>query len=88
VLEAMAMARSVLVTPQALEGIEAEPGRELVLADGEAAFAEAAVRAARGELDPGMGAAARACVMAHFSWPARLAELDRLLDHATEGRAP
>jgi sugar transferase (PEP-CTERM/EpsH1 system associated) len=88
VLEAMAMARPVLVTPQALEGIEAEPGRELILADGEAAFAEAAVRVARGGLAPGMGAAARACVMAHFSWSARLAGLDRLLDQAMEGRAP
>jgi sugar transferase (PEP-CTERM/EpsH1 system associated) len=86
VLEAMAMARPVLVTPQALEGIDAAPGRELALADGEEAFADAAVRAARGELDPGMGAAARACVIAHFSWPARLAGLDRLLDQAMEGR--
>jgi hypothetical protein len=33
VLEAMAMATPVVVSPQALEGIDAEPGSELVLAD-------------------------------------------------------
>jgi hypothetical protein len=35
-----------------------------------------------------MGAAARRCVIEHFSWPARLAGLDRLLDRALEGRSP
>jgi glycosyltransferase involved in cell wall biosynthesis len=41
VLEAMAMATPVVVSPQALEGIDAVPGSELVLADGAAAFADA-----------------------------------------------
>lgn len=82
VLEAMAMARPVLVTPQALEGIEAAPGHEVLLADGEEAFAEAAIRAGRGELEPAIGAAARRCVIERFSWDARLAGLDRLLDRA------
>lgn len=87
VLEAMAMARPVVVTPQALEGIDAEPGREVVLADGEAAFAEAAIRAGGGELDPQIGPAARRRVLADFSWAARLAGFDRLLDQASEARA-
>lgn len=87
VLEGMAMARPVLVTPQALEGIDAEPGREVVLADGEAAFAEAAIRAGAGGLDPEIGPAARRRVLADFSWTARLAGFDRLLDRAAEARA-
>ena len=86
VLEAMAMARPTVVTPQALEGIDAEPGRELLLADGEAAFAEAALAVASGGIDPGMGAAARRRVNDFYSWSARLAGLDRLLDQAMEAR--
>ena len=46
VLEAMAMARPVVVTPDALEGIAAEPGREVLLAEGAEAFAARCLRAA------------------------------------------
>lgn len=84
VLEAMAMARPVVTTAQALEGIDAAPGRDLVLApegdDAAAAFADAVLgllaepdRAAR------TGQAARDRVVADYSWPAKLAVLDRLL---------
>src|SRR5690606_39218218 len=38
-LEGMAMARPVAAPPQAFEGIEAEPGRDLLLADTAAGFA-------------------------------------------------
>ena len=41
VLEAMAMARPVVASPAAFEGIEAEPGRDLLVADGAEAQAEA-----------------------------------------------
>ena len=47
VLEAMAMARPVVASPAAYEGIEAEPGRHLVVADG----AETMAAAIRGLLD-------------------------------------
>lgn len=80
VLEAMAMGRPVVATPEAAEGIAAEPGRELVIAAGASAFAgqvgalldDAAARAS-------MGAAARARVLADFAWDAHLAALDELL---------
>jgi polysaccharide biosynthesis protein PslH len=44
VLEAMALGKPAIVTSGALEGIRAEPGRDLILADDEEAFAEAARR--------------------------------------------
>ncbi len=79
VLEAMAMAKPVVVTPQALEGIDAEPGRELIVApDRPADFAEAVLGALA--QPNGIGEAARRRVIADYSWSARLAELDRLLD--------
>jgi sugar transferase (PEP-CTERM/EpsH1 system associated) len=82
VLEAMAMAKPVLVTPQALEGIEAEAGRELLLAaDAGQWIATAADALGKGSaaLDA-MGQAARARVAAAYSWDARLAPLDRMIE--------
>ncbi|KFI05140.1 TIGR03087 family PEP-CTERM/XrtA system glycosyltransferase [Massilia sp. BSC265] len=79
VLEAMAMATPVVVTPQALEGIEAEPGRELVLAQDAAGFADAvALLLARKGND--MGLAARARVERKYSWPSNLACIGERLE--------
>ncbi len=79
VLEAMAMARPVLVSPQALEGIDAVPGRELLLADDAAAFARAALDHL---LTPGpaIGAAARAKVELLYGWEGNLAAVSALLE--------
>src|SRR3546814_2225828 len=41
VLEAMALACPVVASPAAFEGIEAKPGRDLIVADGAVAQAEA-----------------------------------------------
>jgi sugar transferase (PEP-CTERM/EpsH1 system associated) len=82
VLEAMAMAKAVLVSPQALEGIEAEVGRELLLAQEAPQWIEAAAAALAGPpaaLDA-VGRAARARVEAAYSWDARLAPLDRMIE--------
>lgn len=79
VLEAMAMATPVVVSPQALEGIEAEPGRELVLAQDAPGFVEAvAALLARGDND--MGLAARARVERKYSWPSNLACIGERLE--------
>jgi sugar transferase (PEP-CTERM/EpsH1 system associated) len=75
VLEAMAMARAVVVSPQALEGIDAEPGSELVLADDAAAFVDAVATLLAGQdsaLDA-IGKAARAKVQRRYSWSSNLA---------------
>lgn len=82
VLEAMAMAQAVLVTPQALEGIEAEPGRELLLAEGAQPWIDAAAAALAGAPAAlrALGRAARARVEAAYSWDARLAALERMIE--------
>ncbi|MEO5373976.1 MAG: TIGR03087 family PEP-CTERM/XrtA system glycosyltransferase [Alphaproteobacteria bacterium] len=80
VLEAMAMARPVIVSPQALEGIDAEPGREVLLATDAATFAEEACRLALMGDSHDIGGAARRKILASWAWPARLAALDRIVD--------
>ena len=79
VLEAMAMARPMVVSPQALEGIDAVPGTELHLADGAAAFG-ATLSAMLAAPAAGMGAAARAKVQQEYSWPSKLARIEARLE--------
>jgi sugar transferase (PEP-CTERM/EpsH1 system associated) len=78
VLEAMAMGRPVIVSAQALEGIEAAPGTELILADGADAFI-AAVTTLLAMPDTSVGPAARARVEQKYSWPSNLARIDARL---------
>jgi len=81
VLEAMAMGRPVVASPEAFEGIAAEAGRDLVVADGAEAEAEAVCALlhdpARAEA---IGRAARAQIEARYAWSARLAPLDAMLE--------
>ncbi|WP_376087649.1 TIGR03087 family PEP-CTERM/XrtA system glycosyltransferase [Roseomonas sp. CCTCC AB2023176] len=79
VLEAMAMARPVVATPQAYEGVRASAGRDLLVADG---AEETAARVAE-VLDgrhPGLGDRARAAVMSGHDWGATLRRLDAILE--------
>lgn len=78
ILEGMAMAKPVVTTAQGLEGIEAAPGRDLLVADTEDGFAAAVRRALTAE-SQGLGAAARRLMAASYSWEGRLAPLDKLL---------
>ena len=79
VLEAMAMATAVVVSPQALEGIDAAPGAEVVLADGAEAFAQAVTRVL-GEDDLALRARARERVERLYSWPSNLANIEARLE--------
>jgi polysaccharide biosynthesis protein PslH len=80
VLEAMAMARPVLVTPEAATGIPARDGREITVADGVEALAEAAIALLqdRPRADR-TGRSARAFVLAECGWEGVLAPLAGLL---------
>jgi len=80
VLEAMAMARPVVASSAAFEGIDAEPGRDLIVADGAGAQAEA-VRALLVDPDraAAIGHAARRRMEEGYSWDARLAPLAAML---------
>ncbi len=80
VLEGMAMARPVVATAQALEGIGARVGEEVLLADSADQFAVAVLSAAdRDDLGP----AARARVLCDFAWDDNLARVDTLLEGAS-----
>jgi glycosyltransferase involved in cell wall biosynthesis len=71
ILEAMAMQRPVVATSLAAEGLAAAPGRDLVVADGAAAFA-AAVAALLADPDraASIAAAGRALVETRYTWEA------------------
>ena len=83
VLEAMAMGRPVVASPQAFEGIDARPGRDLLVADGVAATVQAVLEVLQGR-HPGLPEAARAAVQTRYAWPAQLRRLDRVLAGGTE----
>lgn len=78
VLEAMAMARPVVATPPAYEGVRAEAGRDLLVADGAPAMARTILDVLGGN-HPGLGAAAREAMERGYAWSATLARLDARL---------
>jgi sugar transferase (PEP-CTERM/EpsH1 system associated) len=82
VLEAMAMARPVIASTEAFRGIDAEPGRDLIVASGPEAQARETLdllgspsRAAE------IGLSARRRMEACYRWDAQLAPLTELLGH-------
>jgi len=75
VLEAMAMARPVVASPQAFEGIDAVNGHELIVADAPGDYADSVIALLRTP-HPTMGQAARASVERHYSWPAHLSQIE------------
>lgn len=80
VLEAMAMARSVVASPAAYEGIEADPVRDLIVAESAEAQAEAvsALLADRARAEA-IGTAARRRMEEAYRWDRRLEPLAGLI---------
>ena len=79
VLEAMAMAKCVVVSPQALEGIDATPGSELLLADDAAGFIQTLTNLLQ-QPDPAIGRAACERIHRDYGWASNLAQIDALLE--------
>ncbi len=83
VLEAMAMAKPVIASPAAFEGIDAVAGRDIIVADTPQQEASAVLAlltdAAKASA---IGAAARAQTIGRYSWDARLSGLEPLIDGA------
>ncbi|WP_259780738.1 TIGR03087 family PEP-CTERM/XrtA system glycosyltransferase [Aestuariispira ectoiniformans] len=79
VLEGMAMARPVITTSPAFEGIEAETGEELIVADTAEDFAKAALDVIEGRINPEIGVKARSRVAGQYSWQTKYDKLRSLL---------
>ena len=87
VLEAMAMARPVLLSPEAATGIDAEDGKHFTIADSDLSMVDRALALIEGrEQAVAMGQAARAYVRQYQSWPAMLAPLERIVQATGETR--
>ena len=79
VLEAMAMAKAVLASPQAAEGIQASLGYELQIASDADEFGRKILALLGGETGYSLGKAARARILADYNWDNTLAKIDLLL---------
>ena len=80
ILEAMAMGLSVVATPQAFEGIEAEPGRDLILGENVEKIAEGVIKLIEEvSLRKSLGVNARRVSEKNYCWAKNLERLDRIL---------
>lgn len=83
VLEAMAMGKAVVCTPEALEGISAEPGKDIATAQNAHDFSQEIIwMLSNGQRRKFLGQNARECMEKHYSWDINLQLLDALLEGA------
>lgn len=75
ILEAMAMGRSVVATPEAFEGLRVMPGRDLLVCSSPEEMAQRIIEVLAGGY-PGLGQAARRAVEYDHRWPQILRKLD------------
>lgn len=79
VLEAMAMAKSVVASPYALEGISAVPGQEIFVCESEQDFSRQIIDLLQGGINTTVGLAARDRILRDYSWTNNLGRVDALL---------
>ncbi len=84
VLEAMALARPVIASPQAFEGIRATAGRDLLVAEDAEQMTRAIAEVIEGRY-PELGGNGRRVIEQRYGWPAILGRLDACL---ARGRRP
>ena len=87
VLEAMAMAKPVLASPQAAEGIEARVGAELLVVSDATEFVGQASRLLEDDHAAAAGAVGRARVLASYAWEKSTTLFEILLMRGTGGAA-
>ena len=87
VLEAMAMGRPVVATPQALDGLRACDGMDWLVAESAAELAALSLRVLRMPDTALLGAHARGCVSRHYSWAEHMDRLIQLLEARQRVRA-
>lgn len=79
VLEAMAMQTIVVASHDALQGIAAAPGVEVIAAADEREFIARIGQVLAGQAPLGMALAARRCILQHYDWDSNLARLGHML---------
>lgn len=88
VLEGMAMGKPLVSTPDALEGIEATAGEQLLVAEDAEDFATQVLTCLTGDPGPlSMGRKAREFVIKKYSWTSQLSALDHIIDRIVTERA-
>lgn len=83
VLEGMAAGRPVIATPQALDGIAAKVGRDVLVAEDAEGFAKAVLSVLQNRAPTDIGQRGRDFVVDHHRWAAKLSTLDVLVDAPT-----
>lgn len=79
VLEAMAMNKIIIATSSALEGIDAVPGKELLLANDAQSFANYIVDVLNKNVPMVLGKKARECVEKKYSWQSKFEQYRHLI---------
>ncbi len=87
VLEAMAMARPVVVSSAAASGVTAVPGVDFEIAANAEDFCSKVLTVIRSKVGPSMGQRARARIIADYCWERNLAAFGKLLEPDTCGAA-